>query len=296
MVALLSLSGRATARWRRSARAGLALAVACATAGQVEAQRGFGGGNRGGGNCSAFFYDDNSYWMWDVAYGLKNPVYDGRITFARIKYQGNFSCQGQGPGWAHDYPRSESHFMRILRTITTVNGFIESANPRATGGTVMAFDNPELFKYPVAYLSEPGGWYLTDTELKGFKRFIERGGFIIFDDMNANRGDYDNLVAQWRRAFPKAVPVQLTGDHSIFNSYFPVDLAKIGGAFGGGYGRGSVLGIFEDNDPKKRMLAVIDYNLDVGELIEYSDQGFDPVPANEAYKLWVNYFIYAVTH
>ena len=35
---------------------------------------------------------------------------------------------------------------------------------------------------------------------------------------------------------------------------------------------------------------------DVGELIEYSDEGFNPVPANEAYKLWINYFVYALTH
>jgi hypothetical protein len=274
-----------------SARAGLlAACVLLGSPAGVDALR-FGGSR--GGTCAPFYYDDNNYWMWDLAYGLKNPVYDGRITFARIKYQGAEFCQGQGPGWAHDYPRAESHFMRIMRTITTVNGFVESANPRATGGIVLALDDPDLFKYPVAYLSEPGGWYMTPSELTGLKRYIERGGFVIFDDMNAGRGDYENLLAQWRRAFPKAEPVQLDADHPIFNSYFRVDLSKIGGGY---VGRSTCLGIFEDNDPKKRMLGVIDYNMDVGELIEFSDRGFDPVPANEAYKLWVNYFIYAVTH
>ena len=43
------------------------------------------------------------------------------------------------------------------------------------------------------------------------------------------------------------------------------------------------------------MLAVIDNYADVGELIEYSDEGYNMVPANEAYKLWVNYFVYALT-
>ena len=56
------------------------------------------------------------------------------------------------------------------------------------------------------------------------------------------------------------------------------------------------MAFFEDNDPKKRMLAVIDNYADVGELIQFSDEGFNPVPANEAYKLWVNYFVYALTH
>jgi hypothetical protein len=44
------------------------------------------------------------------------------------------------------------------------------------------------------------------------------------------------------------------------------------------------------------MLAIIDNYADIGEYIEYSDEGFDVVPSNEAYKLWVNYFVYALTH
>ena len=34
----------------------------------------------------------------------------------------------------------------------------------------------------------------------------------------------------------------------------------------------------------------------VREFIEWSDEGIAMVPANEAYKLWVNYFVYALTH
>jgi hypothetical protein len=52
----------------------------------------------------------------------------------------------------------------------------------------------------------------------------------------------------------------------------------------------------KDNDPTNRLVAIIDNYADTGGLIEYSDQGFDMVPANEAYKLWVDYFTYALTH
>ena len=45
-----------------------------------------------------------------------------------------------------------------------------------------------------------------------------------------------------------------------------------------------------------RLLAIIDNYADIGEFIEFSDEGFNVVPANEAYKLWVNYFVYALTH
>ena len=49
-----------------------------------------------------------------------NTPYDGRFTFARIKYRG----AGHGVGWAHDYPRAESHFVNIIKSITTVNPFV----------------------------------------------------------------------------------------------------------------------------------------------------------------------------
>src|SRR4051812_27797191 len=44
--------------------------------------------------------------------------YDGRFTFARIKYRGYDRMAQEGPGWSHDYPRAESHLTRILREIT----------------------------------------------------------------------------------------------------------------------------------------------------------------------------------
>jgi hypothetical protein len=55
-------------------------------------------------------------------------------------------------------------------------------------------------------------------------------------------------------------------------------------------------GFFEDNDPKKRLLAIANYNNDLSELWEFSDTGLFPLDmSNEAYKLGVNYVIYALT-
>ena len=249
---------------------------------------------RRGGFYSAacrFSWDDQNYFISPFFRG--NPRYDGRVTFARIKYQGAYECGGEGPGWSHDYPRTESHFVRILRELSTIRPFIEQGP--IIGSVLVRLDEPEIFSYPIAYLSEPGGWMMTDAELRGLRKYIERGGFIIFDDIEGDPNpDYRNLVAQWRRAFPGAVPIKLTNEHPIFDSFFRIDLSKIPskvGRFAPEY-----LGFFEDNDPKKRMLAIIDNYADVGELIEWSDEGFDMVPSTEAYKLWVNYFIYALTH
>ena len=55
------------------------------------------------------------------------------------------------------------------------------------------------------------------------------------------------------------------------------------------------LGIYEDNDPKKRLLAILNLNNDLGENWQYSNMGWNPIQSNEAYRLGVNYVIYAMT-
>jgi hypothetical protein len=61
--------------------------------------------------------------------------------------------------------------------------------------------------------------------------------------------------------------------------------------------RPSYFGVFEDNDPGKRMLAIVNYNNDIAEYWEWSDTGWFPLDiTNEAYKLGVNYIVYPLTH
>src|SRR5947199_3884484 len=97
-------------RTRATILVGLMLAGLPAPWSSASAQR------RGGRYVSAacsFSWDDQNYFVSPFFAG--NPLYDGRVTFARIKYQGSYECGAEGPGWSHDYPRTESHFMRIMR-------------------------------------------------------------------------------------------------------------------------------------------------------------------------------------
>ena len=56
-------------------------------------------------------------------------------------------------------------------------------------------------------------------------------------------------------------------------------------------------GVFENNDPTKRLMVMINFNTDVSNYWEYSAMGFRPIDeSNEAYKLGVNYLFYALTH
>src|SRR5262249_7696913 len=133
-------------------------------------------------------------------------------------------------------------------------------------------------------------------ELAGFKKFIEKGGFMIFDDMGFRGGPNDmmNLNYEWQRAFPKARLLPVPANHPVFDSFFKIDLTKVTAYYS--RSQAQIYGYFEDNDPKKRLIAVVNDMQDLGEYIEFSDRGFDVVPSNEAYKLVINYFIYALSH
>ena len=56
-------------------------------------------------------------------------------------------------------------------------------------------------------------------------------------------------------------------------------------------------GVFEDNDPGKRLMMIVNFNTDISEFWEFSDTGLKPIDeSNEAYKLGVNYVVYGMLH
>ncbi|MGE0460744.1 MAG: DUF4159 domain-containing protein [Vicinamibacterales bacterium] len=221
--------------------------------------------------------------------GRFNPVpaearveYDGRFSFVRLRYQGGFR---RDPGWAHDYPRADWHFQRILEDITFTRTLRDESN-------ILSLDDPDLGLYPVVYMSEPGFWTLNDAETDGLRAYLQKGGFIIFDDFRGPQ-HWSNLQARMAEVLPEARWVPLDASHPVFHSFFDINALVTEGY----YGEAAFLGIFEDNDPRKRLLAVANYNHDLGELWEFSDTGWMPVDlSNEAYKYGVNYVIYAMTH
>jgi hypothetical protein len=219
-----------------------------------------------------------------------NVDYNGQFTFVRLRYGPPVPYQSQRIPWSHDYPFGEQHFMQIMNEVTFLK-------PRIMESNVMALDDPELTHFPVAYMSEPGYWVLTESEASAFRAYLEKGGFVIFDDFAENRGGWDYFEQQMRHVFPGGKWVELDGSHPIFHSFFEIpDPLKFLPPYDQEL-KPSYLGLFEDNDTSKRLMAIVNYNNDISEYWEYSDQGFAPVSdTNEAYKLGVNYIIYGLTH
>ncbi len=216
-----------------------------------------------------------------------NMAYDGRYTFVRIKYplgaQGGFR---QDIKWSHDYPRGEQHFTKIVQELTTVQTRTESSN-------IIGLDDPELGRYPIAYMCEPGFWRPTDAEVLGLRNYLAKGGFIIFDDFARER-DWANLAEGMKRVYPELTWLPLDPKDIVFDAFYHVNSLEYVHPY---YGlKSEFLGLFEGNDRRNRMLAVANYNNDISEYWEFSDEGlFSVVGTNEAYKIGVNYIIYALT-
>jgi len=237
--------------------------------------------------------DRYCYTQWEDNSMIDNAPYDGRFTFFRVRFEpsfggggggGRFGRRGVDKKWDHDTPRADRHFMKILEEITMLR-------PKMDCNVIYAFGDAESFKYPIAYVSEPGFWTQSEEELKGVRDFVAKGGFIIFDDFTAQH--WYNLEEQWRRAFPELQFQAIPKDHPIFDAFYD----RRGTALRGAYGSEEWVGVFEDNDPTKRLIAIADYNADLGDLMEWSDEGFVSIDlSNEAYKIMTNYVIYAMTH
>ena len=178
-----------------------------------------------------------------------NPVYDGQFTFVRVRYGPPATMVYQSLPWSHDYPLGERHFMTIMNDVTLLH-------PKTGETAILAFDEPDLFRYPIVYMAEPGYWTVTDGEAAAFRAYLLKGGFIIFDDFSEQRGGWAAFEQSFRRVLPEAQFFDLQPTHQIFHSFFEIPSFDIlPQAYDNG--RPVFRGVFEDNDPGKRLIAMV---------------------------------------
>jgi hypothetical protein len=181
--------------------------------------------------------------------------------------------------------------MRILGEVSAIKPHLDASN-------VLALDDPDLMKYPVSYMTEAGYWTMTDKEAAGLRAYFAKGGFVIFDDFRDNFGNpgWANFAAQMARVIPNVRFYDLQPTHPIFHSFFEINSFSI---IPQKYDAGSPIlrAVYENHDPSKRLLAMINFRTDVSDFWEFSGTGMTLVAAdNEAYKLGVNYIVYGLTH
>lgn len=215
---------------------------------------------------------------------MPNAEYDGRFILARVRYNGR--------SWDADYPVMERNLTEMIQELTSIRPNIEETN-------VYTLDDPELMKYPVLYLTEPGYWRPTPEEAAGLRRYLAKGGFLIVDDFHFP-DEWAVFEYGLRQVLPAAKIETLDRSHPVFNSFFEIESLNVPypGRFGEAGLMGEFYGIHEDNDPSKRLSVVINYNMDLGDYVEWAQSGrnsYQFEPTNEAYKFMINYVLYGLS-
>ncbi|MCI0487054.1 MAG: DUF4159 domain-containing protein [Blastocatellia bacterium] len=231
--------------------------------------------------------NNGKYRYNDPRLGEREDV-SNKFTFVRIMF-GEFHTGwplGDGPiGWSHDYPEAGLHFTKILSEVSKIPINLDMNE------YIFRFDDPDLFKYPLAYLCEVGDMDLTDEEVAGMREYLLRGGFLLVDDF---RGSWSmqNFADYVRRAIPEYEIKELDVSHPIFNCFFSIkslDDAR-------SYARYKPT-FFGVEDKNGRLMMIINYNNDVSDYWQWSNDPFSPIEdTNTAYKFGVNYVFYALTH
>jgi hypothetical protein len=212
---------------------------------------------------------------------LYQVPYNGRFTFTRIRYGGpGFRGFGRS-SWSHDYPDADRNIQTILAEYTTLE-------PNTSGSNVVLLEDSRIFQHPLIYISEPGYWIISAEGALNLREYLLKGGFLIFDDFEADQ--WYNMDAQLVRALPEREWVELDDTHPIFGTFFYVEDIYVPHPSVNVYPR--YMAIFEDNDPRKRVMVLANHNSDLAEYWEWSASGLFAVdPTNDAYRLGVNYII-----
>jgi len=217
---------------------------------------------------------------------------DWGFRFVRIQYSygygGGGGRRGRGGGtapWQHDYPTAELNLYEAMERTTKIKIHGQPL--------ILTLSDKRIFEYPILYLCEPGYWRISELEAKNLREYLNRGGFIIFDDFRGRR-EWMNFANQISVVFPEKEFVELAPDHPIWSVYYEIDPVAAPSLTSGRMGR------YDDQyftmyDEEGRLMMVVCYNQDIGDGWEWPNRNWDQA-STEAFKMGINFIIWALTH
>jgi len=216
------------------------------------------------------------------------------FSFIRIQFDAVEKGWGYA-GWAHDYPAAELNFLRGVTRLSNIPIHSEPA--------VLRLDDDRIFEFPFLYLVEigmDGGPSFSEKEMVNLREYLLRGGFLLIDDFKGKAG-----WLAFRQAFQKIFPnnkwVKLDPTHPVFHVFYDINGAqRIPGIY-------SLHGNIPSDqmnpenwailDYEGRIMVLINWNSDMGDGWEHTyNVNYPTKYANLAYRLGINYLVYALTH
>lgn len=237
---------------------------------------------------------------------VKQQAGQPEFTWIRGRYDNYAGGRTRRGGWWDtDYPDAERNFMRGVQRYT----FIDA---ETSGTRWIDLTDPELFEHTFLYMtmkrvpigSMRSGPDFSPDEVEALREFTMRGGFVMLDDF-WGEAHFQDFLIEIAKIYPDRELVQLDMDHEIFRMFYDIERVPQvpGRAVTWDYGSvtlddprypPSVHAILDDDG---RVMVVANFNSDMGDGWEHTFLEHYPTSmTNEAYRLGINYLIYAYTH
>lgn len=227
------------------------------------------------------------------------------FKFVRMEYRDHPSVRrpfGRGSGggrgwWEQDWPEADVHFTQGIRRLTRID----------TGeGIHLPLTDDRIFNYPWIYATQAAYWDIGKPEMDRLRDYLLRGGFLVVDDFHGP-SDWEVFRHSMVELFPgyPIVDIEL-GDAVMKVAYSIEERTTIPGLRHLRRGPGGRIVVQPQAvpplwraiyDERGRMLVAINFNMDVGDAWEHADLPEYPAEMTMlAYRLGINYIIYAMTH
>jgi hypothetical protein len=240
-------------------------------------------------------------WWYDDDQPLFTPpdaTEKTEYAFARLRYQ----SYGRGPGgvwamrgnWTIDYPKADRQFVQGVRRLTRIH--------TRSVEEVVDLETDNIYNFPWVYVVEPGHWELSDRQAHKLRDYLLRGGFLMTDDFHGTY-EWAIFMESLSKVFPDRPVVDIEDSDQIFHVLYDLtERPQVPGVatFGSGvtYEYDGVepkwRAVYDD---KGRIMVAICHNMDLGDAWEWADNPNYPEKyASLAYRIGINYIIYAMTH
>jgi hypothetical protein len=230
---------------------------------------------------------------------MQDPIDDppdanvpAEFAFARLRYrspQDGF----RRARWGTDANKGERLFIIALKRLSRIHAqSIEQ---------IVDIASDDIFDWPFLYAVAAGDWSLTSAEAERLGKFLQRGGFLIADDVHNDR-EWGDFMFGIQQAMPAALDEEIPDADPIFHLTYDIsDRIMISGyniVNGSPYERGGTQAHWRAvRDAKGRIVASAWHNQDLGDAWEYADAPEYPEDlSNRAFRFGVNYVTYSMTH
>ena len=233
-------------------------------------------------------------------YEMQDPVEDPpdawketEFVFARLRYRAGRDGSFLGR-WGIDANKSDRLFMQGLRRLTRID--------TRSVEEVVDIDSDGIYNWPWLYAVSVGGWSLSPSQAERLRQYFARGGFLMVDDFHGEF-EWAAFMRGLNQVYPSFRIVEIEDGDPIFHTVYDIDERfQIPGQWalrkGATYREdGSIPRWRAIYDDRGRAMVAMFFNSDAGDAWEWADSRSYPEKYSSlAFRLGVNYTIYAMTH